>query len=273
MLAGRFRPGEMTGAFREHCGLGGCRVCARNRGMGRIESNKETKAMLQGIGRRELIGAAGAAAVAGTLAGSAVAQGAAPKRKIIGVSCSPRAGQTTASALAVCLVSAKEQNPGIEVELIDLAELSIPAQLAAGQPLKEGEIDDFPSLAGKLGAPDVAGIIVGSPVYFGNMSALCKAFLDRCGAFRKDDFRLRNKVAGVLAVGGARNGGQELTIRSIQTALMCQDMIIVGDGPPSARIGATLWSQNNSIAEDDFGTDTAKNLGRRVAELAEILNR
>ena len=75
----------------------------------------------------------------------------------------------------------------------------------------------------------------------------------------------------MLAVGGARNGGQELTIRSIQTALMCQDMVVVGDGRPSARIGATLWNRNDSIAEDDFGMDTARNLGRRVAELATMI--
>ena len=227
--------------------------------------------MSQRIGRRELIGAAGVAAAASAVGGIASAQETPRKRKIIGISCSPRKGKTTADALAVCLDAAKEQVAGLETELIELAGLSIPAQLAAGQPLKGGETDDFPALVPKLGDPSVAGIIVGSPVYFGNMSALCKAFLERCGAFRKDGFKLRNKVAGALAVGGARNGGQELTIRSIQTALMCQDMIVVGDGKPSARIGATLWNQGDSIDADDFGTETAKNLGRRVAELATMI--
>ena len=56
----------------------------------------------------------------------------------------------------------------------------------------------------------MAGIILGTPVYFGNMSSLCKAFLDRCIVFHKDRL-LANKVGGVLAVGGARNGGEELT--------------------------------------------------------------
>ncbi|HPC16105.1 MAG TPA: flavodoxin family protein [Candidatus Hydrogenedentes bacterium] len=223
------------------------------------------------IGRRELIGAAGAAIVAGAIGGEAAAQDALPKRKIIGISCSPRKGKTTAAAVALCLKAAEEQDPGLATELIELADFSIPAQLAAGQPLREGEADDFPKLVEKLGDPAVAGIIVGSPVYFGNMSALCKAFLDRCFAFRKDGFKLRNKVVGVLAVGSTRNGGQELTIRSIQTALMCQDMVVVGDGQPSARVGATFWSQNDSIEGDDFGKDTAKNLGRRVAELTALI--
>jgi multimeric flavodoxin WrbA len=224
--------------------------------------------MSQRIGRRELMGAAGMAAVAGAVAKTASAQETASGRKLIAVGCSPRKGKTTAAALMVCLEAAKEQDPNVTTELIELADFSIPAQLAAGQPLKEGEVDDFPKVAEKLGDPQVAGIIVGSPVYFGNMSALCKAFLDRCIAFRKGGFVLRDKVGGVLAVGGGRNGGQELTIRSIQTALMCQDMIIVGDGKPSAKIGATLWNQKDSIAEDEFGTATAKGLGRRVAELA-----
>lgn len=217
--------------------------------------------------------AAGAAVVAGALGGTAFGQATPAKHRIIGVCCSPRKGKTTSAALRLCLDAAREQLPELQTELIELAELSIPAQLAAGQPLRDGERDDFPDLAKRLGDPAVVGIIVGSPVYFGNMSALCKAFLDRCGAFRSDKFKLRNKVAGVLAVGSARNGGQELTIRSIQTALMCQDMIIVGDGQPSSRVGATLWNQNDSIAEDDFGTDTAGNLGRRVAELAGIVAR
>jgi len=229
--------------------------------------------MTEHIGRRELMGTVGAMAVAGAMGMAATAQEAAQQRRIVGINCSPRKGKTTAAALAVCLEAAEAYNKNLATELIELADLSIPAQLAAGQALKAGEKDDFPALVEKLGDPAVAGIIVGSPVYFGNMSALCKAFLDRCIAFRKDGFRLRNKVGGVLAVGSARNGGQELTIRSIQAALMCQDMLIVGDGPPSARIGATLWNQNDSISDDDFGTGTAQNLGRRVAELAVLVNR
>jgi multimeric flavodoxin WrbA len=227
--------------------------------------------MSQTIGRRELIGVAGAAMVSGALGASASAQESVKKRKVVGINASPRKGKTTAASLNVCLDAAREFDPDLETELIELADYSIPAQVAAGQPLRAGETDDFPKLVEKLGDPAVAGIVVGSPVYFGNMTALCKAFIDRCGVFRANKFALRNKVAGVLAVGSARNGGQELTIRSIQTALLCQDMIVVGDGQPSARIGGTLWAQGDSIADDQFGVETARNLGRRVAELAKAM--
>ena len=174
----------------------------------------------------------------------------------------------------MCLEAAKAAAPAIEVELVELAGLKIPGQVAAGLPLEPGERDDFPQLAAKMVDPRVAGIIYGTPVYFGNMSYLCKALLDRCILFSKER-KLTNKVAGVLAVGGGRNCGVELTIRSVQVALMSQQMIVVGDAPPTGHWGGTLWAGNPAvnagpvpdITRDD-GIATAKNLGRRVAEMA-----
>ena len=121
--------------------------------------------------------------------------------KILGICCSPRKGKTTAAALSICLDAVKAVDGRIEVELIELAGRKIPGEVAAGVALEPGERDDFPALVPKLADPAVAGIIVGTPVYFGNMSSLCKAFLDRCIVFHKDK-PLANKVAGVLAVGG-----------------------------------------------------------------------
>ena len=53
-----------------------------------------------------------------------------------------------------------------------------------------------------------------------------KAFLDRLMVFFPER-QLANRLAGVIAVGGSRNGGQELTIRSVQVALMSQQMIVL----------------------------------------------
>ena len=216
---------------------------------------------------------AGAAIVAGTATVTTSAQAAARSRdktiRIVGISCSPRKGKTTAASLQVCLQAAEKVDPRIDVELIELAGMKIDGSLAAGLPLEPGQKDDFGQLVPKLSDPKVAGIIVGTPVYFGNMTSLCKAFLDRCMIFRKNKLALSNKVAGVLAVGGVRNGGQELTIQSVLAALLCQEMIIVGDGRPTAHIGATVWNNGKTpVTEDEFGMATAKNLGRRVAEVA-----
>jgi len=218
--------------------------------------------------RRGFLRAAGAAAVTGTMAGAAAAENAAGAGKdkaitIVGISCSPRPGKTTAQGLGICLKAAREAGPNVETELIELAGLAIPVFDPAAPASA-----DFEKVAAKLDDPKVAGIIVGTPVYFGNMTSLAKAFLDHCMVFRKKGLALSNKVAGVLAVGGVRSGGQELTIQSVQAALLCQEMIVAGDGRPTAHFGATLWNQGDDISGDEFGVTTAKHLGRRVAEVA-----
>jgi multimeric flavodoxin WrbA len=194
--------------------------------------------------------------------------------KILGICCSPRKGKTTAAALRVCLEAVKAVASEIEVELVELGGLKIPGQVAAGLPLEPGERDDFPQVAAKMVEPRVAGIIFGTPVYFGNMTYLCKALLDRCTVFHKEK-KLANKVAGVLAVGGGRTGGVELTIRSVQVALMSQQMIVVGDAPPTGHWGGTVWSGNPAVntgpipdVTRDDGIASVKNLGRRVADMA-----
>ncbi|MBP7937632.1 MAG: flavodoxin family protein [Phycisphaerae bacterium] len=234
--------------------------------------------MKQDLSRRGFLEAAGTVVAAGAVAGVGTAKAAerptGGKLKIVGVCCSPRKGKTTAAAMRACLDAAKAASPGVEVELIELAGMKIPGDVAAGVPLQPGEKDDFPAVAEKISGADVAGIIVGTPVYFGNMSSLCKAFLDRCMVFRKNSFALGNKVGGVLAVGAARNGGQELTVQSVLAAMLCQEMIVVGDGRPTAHIGGTLLNNGkDDISGDEFGLSTARNLGRRVAEVAVRIGR
>jgi multimeric flavodoxin WrbA len=226
--------------------------------------------------RRKFLRAAGAGVAAAAAihtslpAGSAEPLPAAKGIKIIAISGSPRKGKTTAAALTAALEAAKAVDPErIETELIELADMKLNGNMAAGIPLEPSQQDDFPELATKLAAKDVRGIIIGSPVYFGSMTSLCKAFLDRCISLRARQFALANKVGGALAVGAVRNGGQELTLQGIQAAMMCQEMVVVADGRPTAHMGATVWnSGKDDITQDEFGMSTVKNLGRRVAEVA-----
>jgi multimeric flavodoxin WrbA len=237
--------------------------------------------MKRDLTRRGFLGTAGAAAAVGAVSTAAAADTSDASSdtgplKILGIGCSPREESTTAASLQVCLDAAREVAPDhIDVELIKLARLRINGSVAAGVPLEPGERDDFLELVPKLSDPAVAGMIIGSPVYFGNMSSLCKAFLERLMVFRKDDFALSNKVAGVLAVGGARNGGQELTITSIQTSLYCQEMIVVGESRPTAHFGPGVWNNREfeNVTDDEVGMAAARNLGRRVAEVALMIAR
>jgi multimeric flavodoxin WrbA len=211
--------------------------------------------------------AAGAVAAAGTVAAAAAETPA--KKKIVGLACSLRPGKSTLESLRACLEAARAVDPErIEIELVDLAAMKIPAGPAAGLELEPGERDDFPALVPKLADPAVAAIVVATPVYFGNMSSLCKAFLERWMTFRKNGFQLSNKVGAVVAVGGTRNGGQELAIRSVQTCLMSQDMIVVGEAQPLSHGGAAVWNSGDNFLADETNQATLKSVGKRVAQVA-----
>jgi len=197
------------------------------------------------------LGMAGAMALAGSTAFGGQTSTSKPV-KILGIACSPREGKTTATAVKTALEAAKAVDSRIAVELLDLGGLEISGWAGGSKPGEAAPIE----------------WIVGSPVYFRSMSALCKAFLERCAVLRKPTLLLADKPVGVLAVGAYRNGGQELVIDQIQTALLCHEMMIVG-GKPRAHQGATLWNAyDDDITKDEFGIDTAKKLGIRVAEAA-----
>ncbi len=221
------------------------------------------------MNRREFLTTSLAAGTA-TSATSVAAAGDRKAVKILGISCSPRKGKTTAAALAICLEAAQAV-PGVTTELIELAGRNIGVYDPANPKAAQG---GFADLIPVLSDPSVGGIIVGTPIYMGNMTSLCKAFLDHCIVFRQQKFALSGKVGGVVAVGAGRNGGLETALRSVQASLLCQEMIVVGDGQPTSHFGAALVNDGkDSIAGDTTGIATARNLGRHVAEVALKLAR
>jgi multimeric flavodoxin WrbA len=190
--------------------------------------------------------------------------------RIVGVSCSPREGKTTATAVKAALDAARTVDPRIKTQLLDLGGMNISGWVGGAQPdkpeLPEDDFDTF--VLPKLKDPVPDGLIIGSPSYFRTMSALCKAFLERIAVLRSPKLLLADKPVGVLAVGAYRNGGQELVIEQIQTVMLCHEVMIVG-GKPKAHQGATLWNNyNDDITKDEFGMDSARKLGIRVAEVA-----
>jgi len=188
---------------------------------------------------------------------------------ILGVSCSPRRGKTTATSVQVALEAAKGVDPRIEVELIDLGGLDVGGWQGGAKPTKAPALnDDFDGLLPKFYDPALSGLIIGSPTYFRSMSSLCKAFLEWLAPLRSPRLLLADKPVGALAVGAYRNGGQELVIQAIQTAMLCHEVMVVG-GKPKAHQGATLWNAyNDDIMKDEFGIKSARLLGVRVAEAA-----
>ena len=123
-----------------------------------------------------------------------------------------RAGKSTYKAVALALESAKTLSPAITTELLELSGLNLDPYIAVGSKSSDRP-DDFPALREKLIAPDVFGIIMGSPVYMGIVSSPLKALFERMIAFRQGGFPLKNKVGGAIAVGAGRNTGVELVLQ------------------------------------------------------------
>ncbi len=196
--------------------------------------------------------------------------------KIIGINCSPRKGQTTQKSLEACFKAVHNESGDIKTDIIEIADLDVRGCLGCDYCKKQPKCkqeDDFNSLIPVLSDEEVAGIIIATPVYLGTMTSQCKAFLDRTVLLARNGSLLHNKVGGVLAVGGVRNGGQELTIQAVQAAMFCHDMVCVSGSTKAAHFGAALVSnEQKGIECDEIGLETARDIGRRVTGLAMLLN-
>ena len=107
---------------------------------------------------------------------------------------------------------------------------------------------------------DSAGVIAGSPVYFGVMAWDLKRVFDEYVVIRR---KMENKVGAAFATSGDPSGGKETTIISIIQCLLIYGMIVVGDP-----IEATGHYGVACVGAPDEGTsENARKLGRRVAEL------
>ena len=73
---------------------------------------------------------------------------------------------------------------------------------------------------------NAAGVIAGSPVYFGIMAAELKKIFDDFVSTRR---KMENKVGAAFATGGHHTGGKETTMMSIIQCMMIYGMILFGD--------------------------------------------
>lgn len=112
---------------------------------------------------------------------------------------------------------------------------------------------------------NAAGIIAGSPVYFGVMAADLKRVFDEFIGVRS---KMEDKVGAAFASCGFWAGGNETTIMSIIQCMLIYGMIIVGD--PMSATGH--YGAASVAAPDDKDADTARKLGTRVAELCKKLH-
>jgi NAD(P)H dehydrogenase (quinone) len=113
-------------------------------------------------------------------------------------------------------------------------------------------------------------IVVGSPVYWSNMSGEVKTFFDnwqfKFGVF--PEFKMKNKIGAAFATGGQISSGKEVTMLTILAAMLGNQMIVVSAG---GAFGASATTEGDSPGIDSKELADARALGQRVAEVAAML--
>ncbi len=210
--------------------------------------------------------------------------------------------------LARVAAEAAEKVDGVKTDFVNLIEKKVKRCLACHD--REGrracKIIDLNSLDKCPVKDDVGeillkmveadGMIIVSPVYWGNVTGILKDLMDRTGGIKVRKYWLRDKVGGAMAVAAHRHGGQEFTVLAIEIFFRIHGMIIVTDGPPtdeeyeelkditydssSSNTVSVAWGRSHfagafasphygAIEKDQLGIAIAKGLGRHVAQVAK----
>jgi len=111
--------------------------------------------------------------------------------------------------------------------------------------------------------PEVDGLILGSPVYYGLPSGKLKGFIDESVKYHG---KLDGKVGGAFASSGGTHSGAETTIIAILKALLIHGMVVQGTS------GRNHYGAASVGSPDDTAVETCRKLGERVAKLVKKLH-
>jgi len=159
------------------------------------------------------------------------------------------------------------EEEGIETELVQMAEQDpIQGCIACYKCMERKnmkcaiETDPFNQYFEKISKAD--GLLLGSPVYFSDVTAGMKALMERTGLVaRANGNLLRRKIgAGVVAV---RRAGSNHTLASLNYLFLISEMII----PGSSYWNMALGRKPGDVLEDAEGIQTMRNLGKNMAWL------
>ena len=126
-----------------------------------------------------------------------------------------------------------------------------------------------------------AGLLVGSPGYFGNMAAPVKYFFDQTSPLWLSG-ALIGKPGGVFTATSSQHGGQETVLTSMMLPLLHHGMLVTGipysepalnqTSSGATPYGASHVAGQQGQALSDHERSACRALGKRVADLACKLN-
>lgn len=188
--------------------------------------------------------------------------------RVVAVNGSARRGGNTARLIEAVLAPLRER--GIECQVVELAGEEIRGCAACrtcGQKKDRrchGRQDFANRVIDLLHSADA--IILGSPVYFADVTAEMKALIDRAGYVSKNNGNslARKLGAGVIAV---RRAGAIHAFDTINHFFLIGEMIVVGSSYWNIGIGR----EKGEVEGDAEGMGTMRRLGENMAWLLEKL--
>jgi multimeric flavodoxin WrbA len=216
------------------------------------------------------------------------------KVKILGVVGSPRKNGNTAKLVKKALEGAMTV-PSVETELYEMAGRKYHHCTSCYKCLTTGSCvfkDDLQDLVRRYHEAD--GIIWGAPVYHMAVPASMKAAIDRFGSYNIGHWMKLgqssprfSKVCGVLTVGAARYGGEEMVLNFlVNSSLLKAGIVVAPDSSLGCYLGAVGYvgpptsgpmnrterlKSKDVVLNDEKGIESAINLGKRVAEVTRIV--
>jgi multimeric flavodoxin WrbA len=181
--------------------------------------------------------------------------------KVVAFNGSPRMDGNT--AILIKHVFDELEKQGIETDLAQLSEKEIHGCIACYKcmenkdrrcAVKSDAANEY--IEKMLGAD---GIILGSPVYFQDVTPEMKALIDRTGYVARSNGRMFRKKVGASVVAVRRSGAIH-TLDTMNHFFLSGEMIIVGRA-----IG--IGREKGEVENDEEGINLVKSLGQRMAWL------
>lgn len=164
----------------------------------------------------------------------------------------------------------------VEVRVRKVAELALPAELNPGQQKYQEDSKDIPEAT-----PEdfvwADAVIFSTPARYGIMTAAMKNYLESLVGAWSEGTTI-DKVVSAFATAQNRNGGQEMTVRSIYTSMMHHGAIIVPPGYTNEvqfAIGGNPYGVSGTTTREGFESDieeAVRHQARRTIEIAKKIH-
>ena len=188
--------------------------------------------------------------------------------KVIGFNGSARKDGNT--AILIRKVFEELEAEGIETKLVNLGPQSVNGCLACMKCFenKDGHCvqvkDPLNDWLDEMATAD--GIILGTPVYFADISGQIKCFMDRAWMVaRANGSMFRRKVGAAVAV--ARRAGTVSAFHTLNNYFTISEMIVVGSSYWNVGYGR----DKGEASQDGEGLETMANLGKNMAWLIKSI--